>query len=114
MAEDGKVTAVVVGGTGNGETKTQNVVTPAGQPDIKVVVVPTALALLVRFFDTFLTVVVGVLGVGGVTDVIPFTDFRDLLYKGAVTGFVAGSVGLIKDLAAVVGKLKQRFPLLDV
>lgn len=104
----------VIGGTGDGGTKEQVIVTPAGQPNIIKTAVPTALALLVRFLDTLLTVVVGVLGVGGVTDIIAYTDFKDLLLKGLVTGAVAGGVGLIKDLATIVGKLKDKFPLLDV
>lgn len=104
----------VIGGTGDGGVRPQTIETPKGQRNVVLTPISTALALGIRFVDTFLTALIAVAGLGGLTDMIPFEDFADLLRKGASAGVIAGGVGFIKDMASVVGKLKQKYPLLDV
>jgi hypothetical protein len=105
---------VIVGGTGDGRIKTQVMETPAGQPDVVVSLVPTALAVLVRAFDTFLTIIVSLISAGMTTNVIPATDFVDLAGKCASLSIAGAGLGMLKDLIVIAGKLKRRYPLLDV
>jgi hypothetical protein len=116
------VHVTVVGGTGDGGTSKQVLITPAGQPNVIATFIPTATALVVRFFDTFLTVLLAVSGIGAVTSI---DAIKQLVPSHAALGgavfeeavfyaFVAASFGLLKDLAVIVSKLKSKYPLLDV
>lgn len=116
------VHVTVVGGTGSGEGLKQEIVTPAGQPNVIATFVPTATALFVRWIDTFLTTFLAISGVGAA---ISIEAVRDLVPNHAALGgtvmeeaifyaFVTATFSLLKDLTVIVGKLKQKFPLLDV
>ena len=105
---------VVMGGTGDGTMRKQLVETPQGQPDVMVHFVPTALAVLVRFVDTFLTILVAAIGAGATTSIIPAKDVLDLLVKCGSLALGGAIIGMLKDLIVIAGKLKRKFPLLDV
>lgn len=102
----------VIGGTGDGKPMTLS--TPAGQPDVIINPITTFAALLTRFVDTFLTIVVAAVGAATTTGIIPYSDFKDLVIKTSSLALVGSIIGLAKDLLVVVGKLKKKFPLLDV
>lgn len=105
---------VMIGGTGDGRIKTQLMETPSGQPDVVVALIPTALGVLVRFVDTFLTILVSLVSAGMTTSVIPAHDFLDLAGKCASLSIAGAGFGMLKDLVVIAGRLKKRFPLLDV
>jgi len=104
----------MIGGTGDGTIKQQLMETPQGQPDVVVSLVPTALAVLVRAVETFLTILVSLIGAGMTTSVIPATDFMDLVGKCASLSVAGAGFGMLKDLVVIAGRLRKRFPLLDV
>ena len=115
------VHVTVVGGTGDGGMSKQIIDTPAGQPTLIATFVPTATAILVRFIDTFLTVLLSVTGVGAITSIdavkalVPSHVALGSIFEEALFfAFVAASFGLLKDMAVIVSKLKRRFPLLDI
>jgi hypothetical protein len=113
------VHVTIVGGTGDGTTK-QELVTSAGQPNVIATFVPTATALVVRFVDTFLTVLLTVTGVGAASNfeiikqLLPNTASLGSLRGAIFYSAVAATIGLAKDLTVIVGKLKKKYPLLDV
>jgi hypothetical protein len=130
MADDKMSTSVpmeavhvtVVGGTGDGSQSQQELITQSGQPNIIATFVPTATALLVRWIDTFLTTFLAISGVGAA---ISIEAIRNLVPTHAALGgavmeeaifyaFITATFGALKDLTVIVGKLKARFPLLDV
>ena len=110
------VTVLAVGtGTGDGSPTPQNqlVVTSEGQHNVILKFISPTLAITVRFIDTFLTVLLGVLTAAGLANtLIPFTDFKDLVMKGATVAATSAAYGLLKDLATLFTNLKQKFPLL--
>lgn len=108
MDPETPIVATMVG-TGDGSRTIQ---TPAGQPDIIVNVIGPALGLSVRFANIYVTTIVGLLGAGMTTDVIPATDFKDLLWKCATLSVSAASLDFLKNLVTIFGRLEQKFPLL--
>lgn len=117
MSGDGQITTVVVGGTGTGDgtIRSQNVVTPAGQPNITIKAVPTALALLFATAYQFLVVFVGLLSAAGLGNkFIPFTDITTLVAGSASAAAITAGFDLVKSLIVIVGRLKERYPLLGV
>jgi len=123
MAEDNKVTesrpvepvVVTIIGTGDSSklpTGTEAETPGAHQPNLVVSMVGPVLAVSIRFINTFLTVLLGILMGAMGTDVIPASDFWDLLFKCAGLSVAGAVVGLIKDLITVFGRLEQKNPLL--
>ena len=53
----------------------------------------------------FFTVLAGLIGAGLGTNLIPATDFADLLVKSAQLSLVAAVAGLVKDLATVTTRI---------
>jgi hypothetical protein len=116
------VHVTVVGGTGDGGTRQQVIVTPSGQRNLIATFIPTATALAVRFLDTFLTVLLSISGIGAITSIdaiknlVPtHSALGGAVFEEAVFyAFVAATFGLLKDIAVIVAKLKAKYPLLDV
>lgn len=100
-------------GTGDGGSK-QLIETPPGQPDYVANFVTPLTALSVRFIETFLTILLSLLGTGIFTNLVPITDFADLVRKYGTVALTGAVLGLLKDLTVIFGKLKQRHPLFDV
>jgi len=116
------VHVTVIGGTGDGISTKQIIHTPMGQPNVIATFIPTATALFVRWIDTFLTTFLAISGIGAA---ISIEAIRNLVPSHAALGgavmeeavfyaFVTATFSLLKDLTVIVGKLKARFPLLDV
>ncbi len=116
------IAVTVMGGTGSGDSSQRMIVTPAGQPNIIATFIPTATALLVRWIDTFLTTFLAISGVGAA---ISIDAIKNLVPSHAALGgqvmeeaifyaLVTATFGSLKDLTVIVGKLKAKFPLLDV
>lgn len=107
------VEVTVIGGTGNGNTLQPGLVeTAAHQPNIVVNVIPPAIALAVRFINTYLTFLVGLVSTALTSDVIPSKDFFDLLIKCAGLSVGAAGLDLLKNLVTIFGKLEGKYPLL--
>lgn len=116
------VHVTIVGGTGSGNATTQTIQTPAGQRNIIATFVPTAVALLVGWIDTFLTVFLAISGIGAVSSIdavkalVPSHQaLGGAVFEEAIFyAFTAATFALLKDLGVIVSKLKQKFPLLGV
>jgi hypothetical protein len=109
------VTVTMVGtGAGNGNPipSGTTLVTPDHQPNVIVKVVQPIVAISIRFANTFLTVLLGVLMGAMGTDVIQADDFLHLVYKCAGLSVAGAGMGLIKDLITVFGNLEKSNPLL--
>ena len=112
------VTVAVIG-TGNvsgGPTPMQSgttAVTPSPhQPNLLVQVVPPFVAILIRFVNTYLTILVGLVAAGMTSDAIPSTDFFNLVVKCAGLSIAGAGIGLLKDTLTIFSKLENKFPLL--
>jgi len=106
--------SVTVIGTGDGsKLPTGTLATTPGEhnPDIKTYVIGPLLAVFIRFMNSFLTALVGILTGAMATGVITAPDFLDLLLKCAGLSVAGATVGLIKDCVTIFGRLEQKFPL---
>lgn len=109
---------VAVIGTGDGSklaTGMEAVTPGVHEPNLVVRVVGPIFAIFVRFTNTFLVqfaglVVAGMTPAGG--KVLYTGDFMDLVVLSASLSLPGASVGLIKDLVTIFGKLEHRYPLL--
>lgn len=114
MAEQKPIEVTVIGVDGAEKIPDKmEVTTPTHSPNIVVNVIPPILAILVRFFNTFLTTLLGILMGAMATNVITAPDFTDLLFKCAGLSVAGAVVGLIKDLITVFGKLEGKYPLMS-
>lgn len=81
-------------------------------PNVIISVVSPIAAIIVRFINTYLTTLLGVLTGAMATNVIQATDFIHLVFKCAGLSLVPAGIGLIKDCITIFGKLEQKFPLI--
>ncbi len=112
------VVTVIGTGTGDGGAPIQDgqmLKTPDHQPNLIVQVVTPAMAILVRFVNTFLTQLVGLL-VAAMTPVggkLLYTgDFIEALVLCSSLALPGAALGLIKDCITVFARLEQKFPLM--
>lgn len=106
--------AVTVVGTGDtSRLPTGITATTPGphQPDLVVNVVGPALAISIRFVNTFLTSLLGILTGAMATEMIPADDFGQLLLKCAGLSVAGAVVGLLKDCITISTRLEQSHPL---
>lgn len=85
------------------------------EPDIVVSVVDPLVAILIRFANTFLTQLVGLLAAGMTPAggrLLYTTDFFHMVLTCASLSLPGAGIGLMKDLITVFGRLEQRYPLL--
>lgn len=82
------------------------------QPNLIVNVVTPLAAILIRFVNAYLTMLVGLVSAGMATNIIPAQDFGQLVLACAKLSVAGAGLGLLKDLVTVFGKLEQKFPLL--
>jgi hypothetical protein len=106
---------VTVIGTGDGLVSGTRATTPPDQPNILINAVQPIVAIAVRFINTFLTVLVGLV-IAGMTPaggkLLYSSDFFHLVLTCANLSLPAAGLGLIKDLVTVFGKLEGKYPLL--
>ncbi len=96
-------------------TANQLVATPEGHKDVVIKFITPLVAITVGFIVTFLTTLIAVIAAGGAApDMIPFTDFMQLLEKGAKIATVGAGINLLKDLLTLFTSIKNKFPLLGV
>lgn len=87
--------------------------TPApNQPNLLVTVISPIAAVGIRFINTYLTVLTGLVAAGMTSDIIPYTDFLGLVTKCAGLSIAGAGVGVLKDLVTIFGRLEHKFPLL--
>lgn len=103
---------IAVIGTGDGGIKPGVQITPAGQPNVVYQVVGPVFAIFVRFVNTYLTLLVGVVTAGMTSDLLPVSDFHNLIIFAAKLSLSGAVVGLLKDCLTVFGRLENKFPLL--
>lgn len=80
-------------------------------PDVIIHAVKPVVAIAIRFLNTFLTGLLGILTGAMATNVIQASDFIHLVYKCAGLAVAGAGMGLIKDLVTIFGKLEQSHPL---
>lgn len=84
------------------------------QPNVVLRVVRPFVAIGVRAIHLFLATLLGLIGAGAVIgqDFIPFTDFWDLVMKGATVAATATALGFLKDVVTIFKRLEEKYPLL--
>jgi hypothetical protein len=105
-------TGNVTGGPAPITTGTEAVTPATHQPNLRIQVVPPLLAIAVRFGNAYLTILVGLVAAGMTSDVIPYTDFLDLVLRCAGLSVAGAGLGALKDLVTIFGRLETKFPLL--
>lgn len=106
--------AVTVIGTGDGGLKTgTTAITPGKQPNLLVTAISPAVAILIRFVNAYLTILVGLVAAGMTSDVIPAEDFAHLVLACAKLSIAGAGLGLLKDCLTIFGNLEKKFPLLS-
>jgi hypothetical protein len=122
MADDVKTTPIPVlpvtviaepGTPGSPLTTGTPAVTPDHQPNLVVNVVTPIVAIAVRFLNLYLNTVLGLVLAATTTQIIPASDFTHLLLKCAGMSLVGPTIGLIKDMITIFGKLEGKYPLLS-
>jgi hypothetical protein len=105
--------AIVGTGTGDGGIVQNRMVlqTPEGHPNLLVKVVSPIGAILIRFVNSYLTVLVALVGAGMTTDVIPADDFVALVMACAKLSVAGAGLGALKDVVTVFSGLEKKFPL---
>lgn len=109
----------VIAGTGDGRMPAHmhGAMAPtagSANPNLLVVVVPAAIALLVRATHMFLVTFSGVLSAAGVTGdaLIASADFPDLVRKALWISAATVGLDTVKSLITIFGRLESKFPLL--
>jgi len=106
---------VTVVDTGNGTKMPPNgtiAVTPDSQPNLVVVVVTPLMALLIRFVNVYIGMLVGLLGTAMTSSAITAPDFGHLVLKCASLAIGGAVVLSLKDVITVLGGLERKYPLL--
>lgn len=107
------IEVTVIQGTGDRAPLASGLIsTPADQPNIVVNVISPLVAILIRFLNTYLTTLVGLISAGMVTDIIPATDFVALVIACGKLSFAGAGLDALKNLVTIFGKLEGKFPLL--
>lgn len=84
----------------------------AHNPNLTIVaVIPPLVAVGVRFVNTYLTTLVGLITAAATTNIIPAHDFYHLVLKCAGLSVASAGIGLMKDLVTVFGRLEGKYPL---
>lgn len=102
----------VTGGSAPMETGLVATTPAPNQPNLLVTVVTPIAAVCIRFINTYLTVLTGLVAAGMTSDIIPHTDFFELVVSCAGLSIAGAGVGLLKDLVTIFGRLEGKFPLL--
>jgi len=105
---------VTVIGTGDGLSAGTLAKTPASQPNVLIEVVSPLVAIVVRFINLFLTILVGLVAAGMTpagSATLGAGDFLHLLQTCAWLALPGAGLGALKDAVTIFGKLEQRFPL---
>lgn len=85
--------------------------TPDHLPDVLIQVVSPLVAILIRFANAYLTMLVGLITAGMATNIIPASDFIHLVGACAKLSVAGAGLGLLKDLLTVFSGLERKYPL---
>lgn len=100
-------------GTGDGRTPYGVIETPGEhKPNLLIMVVSPLAAILIRFANSYVTALLGLVTVGLTTDAIPAADFYSLVVRCAGLSLAGPCVALGKDLVTILGNLEKKYPLL--
>ena len=69
-------------------------------------------AISIRFINSYLTMLVGLVGAGMVSNIIPAHDFIQLVQSCAKLSLAGAGFSFLKDLVTVFGNLEKKYPLL--
>ena len=103
----------VIGGTGDGSPLTTGTVgtTPDHQPNLVVTVVTPIVAIAIRFLNSYVTTLIGLVTVGITTNALPAADFGHLVLRCATLSIAGPAVAFAKDLVTILGNLERKYPL---
>ena len=107
--------AVIGTGTGDGGAPIPDgtiLKTPDHQPNIVVQVVTPLAAMAIRFANSYVTTLIGLVTVGLTTDALSAPDFGSLVWKCSGYSLAGPSVALLKDAVTILTNLEKKFPLL--
>ncbi len=85
--------------------------TPGAQPNLIVQVVTPIVALVIRFLNVYLGMVIGLLGTAMTSNAIPAPDFAHLFMKCAGLAIGGAVVLSLKDIVTIFSGLEKKFPL---
>lgn len=108
------VNVALIGGTGDGGAPIPTgtvLTTPDHQPNVIVTVITPVLALLVRFINVYVGMVVGLLGTAMTSNAITAPDFWHLFIKCCGLAVGGAVVLMLKDIVTIFGRLEQKYPL---
>lgn len=108
------VVVAVVGNTGTGSgapLEAMTVKTPDHQPNLVIQVVTPLAAVLIRFLNSYLTTLIGLVTVGLTTDALPAADFGQLVVRCLSLSLAGPAVGFGKDVITILSGLEKKFPL---
>lgn len=109
-----KPVTVAIVGTGNGGiTRSVVATTPPDQPNIQVRYIPKFKALLARFLHTYSTILLTLVGAGMTTNVIPYTDFLNLVWKCMGLALAGAGFDVLKGLTTITSQWAKDNPLLS-
>lgn len=113
MMDVSPVQVAVIGGTGDGGMPLAGGLakTIGDQPNLVVTIISPMVAILVRFVNLYLVTLSGLLTAGGF-GLLPLGDFVHAMHTASLASLVPASIGFIKDLVTVFGRLENKFPLL--
>lgn len=105
---------VTIVGTGTGLVPGTQASTPHDQPNVVLNVISPLVAIAVRFINTFLVQLVGLL-VAAMTPeggrLLYTGDFLQLVMTCAALSVPAAGLGLLKDCVTIFGRLEGKYPL---
>lgn len=104
--------AAIGTGTGDGGVTKTELVTSGKEPNVILTVVRPLFAILIRFINSYLTMLVGLVGAGMVSNIIPASDFIHLVTKCGILSLAGAGFSFLKDLVTIFGNLEKKYPLL--
>lgn len=81
------------------------------QPNLLVQVVSPLMAIAIRFANSYMTILVGLVAAGMTSDAIPSKDFIDLVIRCAGLSVAGAGIGTLKDFVTIFGRLESKYPL---
>lgn len=82
-----------------------------GHP-IEIRAVHPLVIVLIRAAKVYLQTLTGLVAAGAVTDVIPYTDFFDLVWTSAGLSVAAAGISVLTNLTELLARLDQKYPSL--
>lgn len=81
------------------------------EPNLVVQIVTPLMAIAIRFLNAYFTMLVGLVTAGMATDIIPASDFGQLVIACAKLSVAGAGLGALKDIVTIFGRLEGKYPL---